>query len=263
MRHGFPCVRGSKLITLTHSFVPGRRVFRLVCGALAATTLAFGAAWSPAAGAAQGVPIEAPPTDPQDASPRAEAAIAASTVFAEVADTVFVAARNDHSCLITAVGAVQCWKRNQYGQLGNGSNVSSSIPVQVAGLLTGLKLLALCSHHSCAVTVNGTVQCCGRNADGQLGSGGVGNSSTPVNVALLKEVIAIAAGEVHSCALDEGRGQRYGEATYCWGDNAYGQLGSGAAISSPEPLGLIFFAASPLALGKHHNCAVADQGGQR
>jgi alpha-tubulin suppressor-like RCC1 family protein len=232
-------------------------VFRFVCAALAMMLpVLFAAAARPFPAAAQGVPVEPAVADvSSSASPLDSAAIAAGAVFTEVADAVSVAAGSEHSCLLTSSGAVKCWGRNQFGQLGNGTNASSRIPVQVAGLTSGVKKIALGSSHSCAITANSTVQCWGRNSDGQLGNGSVGNSPTPVTVALLTSVFMIAAGEAHTCALDVSGGQKFGEAT-CWGDNAYGQLGDGTTTDRLIPVSVADLqnTGRSMSAGARHTC---------
>ena len=38
-----------------------------------------------------------------------------------------------HTCGVTTAGVTYCWGLNEHGQLGNGSNAGSGIPVLVAG----------------------------------------------------------------------------------------------------------------------------------
>src|SRR5437763_1024729 len=62
-----------------------------------------------------------------------------------------------HSCALLPAGTVQCWGRNVYGQLGDGSTLNRSLPVAVNGL-TGVVAIATGGAHSCALLVNGTVR---------------------------------------------------------------------------------------------------------
>jgi alpha-tubulin suppressor-like RCC1 family protein len=46
--------------------------------------------------------------------------------------TRMIAAGGSHTCALSKTGAVHCWGMNSYGQLGDGSNASSPVPVRVA-----------------------------------------------------------------------------------------------------------------------------------
>ena len=112
---------------------------------------------------AQGEPID--PPLPAPLCIHRDASFAAGAVFSEEADAAFVAAGNEHCCLLTSLGAVKCWGRNNFGQLGNGTMVASSTPVQVSGLTFGDKRIALGANHSCAITDDGAVQCWGSSQE--------------------------------------------------------------------------------------------------
>src|SRR6266436_3846546 len=97
-----------------------------------------------------------------------------------------VAAGGLHTCMRLPDGTVQCWGRNNFGQLGNGDgnfNNIASVPVAVVGMggaghLTNALAVAARGYHSCALLGDGTVRCWGRNADGQLGDGTVADPAT-------------------------------------------------------------------------------------
>lgn len=164
------------------------------------------------------------------------------------------AAGQDHTCARLADGSVKCWGKNDYGQLGDGTLTSSSVPVKVGGLATAVAV-ANGSAHSCALLAAGTVQCWGRNQLGQLGSGTLTDSRTPVTVSGITTATSLAAGDNFTCArLTEGP-------VKCWGQNVSGQLGNGTTTSSSTPVtvGGITTATSVVS-GTSHSCALLAGG---
>jgi alpha-tubulin suppressor-like RCC1 family protein len=117
---------------------------------------------------------------------------------------------------------VQCWAqpfgwgRNNLGQLGNGTNTNSNVPVaaSTSGALAGKTITAIAAgeSHSLALASDGRVYAWGANVGGQLGTGITTYYNTlPVAVSTSgalagKTITAIAAGAYHSMALtSEGR----------------------------------------------------------
>lgn len=81
-----------------------------------------------------------------------------------------VSAGGSHTCAILGDRTVQCWGRNQYGQLGNETTLQSrSTPVDVLDL-EGAVDVAAGSGFNCAVLEGGGVACWGLNTQGQLGA---------------------------------------------------------------------------------------------
>ena len=131
------------------------------------------------------------------------------------------------------------WGDNTYGQLGNGNNTSSSVPVAVdmTGVLAGKAIRAISAgmYHCLVLDSEGKLYSWGYNAEGQLGNGSFVNSNVPVAVDMTgvlagKSVTDIAAAQDHNLVLStEGL-------PYTWGDNAFGQLGNNSTTASAVPI---------------------------
>ncbi len=151
-------------------------------------------------------------------------------------DAVAIAAGWTHSMALKSDGTVWAWGLNAHGQLGNGTRIDYSIPVQVVGLdgnglLADVQAISVGLRHSLALTSNGTVKAWGRNSWGQLGNGTYLHTQsycmTPLTVrgaggeGFLSNVVAISAGHYHNLALlSDGT-------VWAWGSGESGQLGDG------------------------------------
>jgi alpha-tubulin suppressor-like RCC1 family protein len=161
----------------------------------------------------------------------------------------------EHTCARLSSG-VRCWGANNTGQLGDGTTIPRSTPVEVSGLPRGIVGIELGFEFGCAVTDDGEAWCWGSNSGGQLGDGTTTFRPTPVRVMGLPAAVSeIATGQSHTCArlVD-------GEAV-CWGSGADGQLGTGATSSSLTPVPVLAPAAvTRIAAGDRHTCAAFADG---
>lgn len=109
---------------------------------------------------------------------------------------------SDHTCAVTTSGGAKCWGRNNRRQLGDGTAVNRSTPVDVTGLTTVVMTLSAMYRHTCAVTTSGAVKCWGENDYGELGDGTNAVRWTAVDVTGFTSGVAqITAGHNHTCAI--------------------------------------------------------------
>jgi len=181
---------------------------------------------------------------------------------ADLTTAVVLKSGGNHTCAVLQSTKVVCWGRNQQGQLGIGDvGPGLSIPTPVPGL-SGVTAISLGLDHSCALIQNGQVYCWGWNRYGQVGMGAVGDTAyitRPQLVADVANVVAITAGDNHTCVL-----QRSGDMR-CWGDNYSGQLGVSTVVgdTATSPTAALVTGVQnvvAIAAGGAHTCALLQRG---
>ena len=162
----------------------------------------------------------------------------------------YVGGKN-HGCLITAPNvtpssAVYCWGDNSDGQLGNGTNTDANQAVLVADngafTNTGVARVYAGGNSTCAIKNAGQLFCWGANNNGQLGDGTTQDRNVPTPLVAPFNVTGsvlssggVAMSDTHTCATASTSG--YG--LYCWGDNAFGQIGDGTTQDRLAPTAVI------------------------
>ncbi|WP_165371476.1 RCC1 domain-containing protein [Pseudolysobacter antarcticus] len=164
-----------------------------------------------------------------------------------------IAAGTFHTCALTTTGAVQCWGKNDLGQLGDGTQTDRSTPVPVTGMGSGIAAIATGDKHTCALTTAGAVKCWGSNSNGQIAAGNLAYTTTPIQpTGLTAGISAIAAGSLHTCVITTGG------ALKCFGANARGQIGDGSLVDRNTPFDVLYLDSGVVAVdaGYQHTCAL-------
>lgn len=78
-----------------------------------------------------------------------------------------IVAGKNHACAINSNGGVECWGRNYWGELGDGTIVNRNIPVVASGLSTGTVSVTASKSRkgfgsTCALTSSNQVKCWGK-----------------------------------------------------------------------------------------------------
>ena len=163
----------------------------------------------------------------------------------------------EFTCSLMSNFSAYCWGANNFGQLGDSTNIDSLVPVKV-NIQQSIIALSSGESHTCAILINQDVMCWGRNNVGQLGDNTLFDNSTPIvsQIPLGKKTVQIDAGNSHTCAVIEN-----GE-MFCWGLNADSQLADGTTTFKKVPVKSQFppgIGAVLVASGDSHTCIVSNQ----
>ncbi len=118
----------------------------------------------------------------------------------------------------------KAWGPGVDGQIGDGVPFDSPVPINYAGLTSGVRQVVTGGLHTLAVLADGTVLASGYNGYGELGDGSYTERLSAVPVLGLTGVIQVAAGSNFSLAL------RWDGTVWAWGANFRGQLGDGTGV---------------------------------
>ena len=167
-----------------------------------------------------------------------------------------------HACWLTGTGTAACVGDNTLGQLGDGTSnpAQTARTVQMPTGVTAYTQLALGGLHTCGLTATGAAYCWGYDQIGQLGDGTANSTATAVAEQAPAGVhfAHLGAGQVHTCGVTAAG------AAYCWGDNTFGQLGSGSAdLQDSVPVAVQLpggVALAQIAGGGSFTCGLAGDG---
>lgn len=123
-----------------------------------------------------------------------------------------IAAGEAHSLAIKSDGTVWAWGRNNFGQLGDGSNTNSSTAIQISSF-SGVTAIAAGDNHSLAAKSDGTAWAWGRNNNGELGDSSYTHRNAPVQISGITGITALAGGRFQSMAA------KFDGTVYRWGND--------------------------------------------
>ncbi|MFO0551141.1 MAG: protein kinase [Polyangiaceae bacterium] len=153
---------------------------------------------------------------------------------------------------------VDCWGLNDQHQLGLGDVTPRDKPTALSAFPSNVVKLASTDAATCALLSGddagkGAVYCWGGNSFYESASETDEDVSTPKPVAGLSQVIDIATGQGHFCALDvKGSVQ-------CWGNNLYGQLGR-PKLRRGLPMSVQLPPAKAIRAAINNSCALTKAG---
>ena len=141
-----------------------------------------------------------------------------------------VSAGGNTTAAIKTDGTLWVWGYNYSGQLGDGTTVDKSSPVQTVAGGTTWKQVSTGGNNTAAIKTDGTLWIWGYNNVGQLGNGTTVDKSSPVQTVsggtTWKQV---SAGGGTAAIKTDGT-------LWMWGDNEYGQIGDGTTVDKSSPV---------------------------
>ena len=171
---------------------------------------------------------------------------------------IAIAAGMDHSLALDTEGKVWTWGCNTYNALGDGSTTHRSAPRQVVGIEERVTAIAAGERCSFALTEGGDLWAWGYNNQGRLGLGDTTNEGLPQRMDLDAKIVAVATNCLanHTLILLEDGTIRG------FGDNGYGQLGTGEKADSTVPVQTVGIEGNvtAIAVGTSHSLALTNAG---
>jgi len=179
---------------------------------------------------------------------------------------VAVTGGNGHACALTGDGFVECWGDNRWGELGLSSTSCfgptcspEPLPGAVVAVNGATAVSAKGAAFSCAVLLDGSVQCWGDFPGRSVLTGGkVPNTAPPVTIPGVSTTPrGLEVGYTHACAIAPDQ-----TAVQCWGSNYNGALGDGTEddVTGPVTVRGLGAPVVNMSVGGFNTCAVLGDG---
>jgi len=134
---------------------------------------------------------------------------------------------NQHTAGITSTGALFTWGNNATGQLGDGTTINKSSPIQIG--TRSWTSVSAGPGFSAAIDITGALYVWGTNGNGNLGDGTVVNKSSPVKIGSSSWSKVSLGNNMMNAITISG-------ALFTWGIGTTGQLGDNTAVSKSSPI---------------------------
>jgi alpha-tubulin suppressor-like RCC1 family protein len=142
---------------------------------------------------------------------------------------VLVTSDFTHTCAVLGDATLYCWGKNDEGELGQGdpfpgdqsTNADALVPVPVPG---SYRAVETGQGHTCAIRLDGTLWCWGRNTEHELGESDNIQIRSPIQVGIDDDWLGVEAGQSHTSGL------RQDLSAYSWGQNTGFEAGGGAPL---------------------------------
>jgi len=169
-----------------------------------------------------------------------------------------IKAGTKYACGIMGNGSLWSWGRNDQGQLGQGDQQDRMNPARV-GSFADWESVSSGKLHTCGIrrtaAGQGLLYCWGANQVGEVGDNSTNMRTSPTAVAGA-DWVEVVTRNIGTC------GRKSDQGLWCWGYNAYGQLGLGHNQYSVKIPAQVSPGSKWKSIGVavNHSCGVKDDG---
>jgi len=154
---------------------------------------------------------------------------------------VMIKAGDSHGVAYSEAKKLFTWGINFGGQLGDGTTVNKSLPVDITlnvslGIDETIAMIVARYNYTLVLTSKGKIFAWGNNSNGNFGNGNYTNSLIPIlvtpnfDLGVGEKIVYITAGEFHTLALSSDY------RIFIWGSNIYGEFGTTSPSKSNVPI---------------------------
>ncbi|WP_413585092.1 UVB-resistance protein [Bdellovibrio sp. HCB274] len=176
------------------------------------------------------------------------------TVINSSVESIGLHGDGSHACITLTGGQLSCWGYNNYGQVGDRTQVTRLVPTMISS--KNIKQVVVGGGGTCSVSTYGELRCWGEHSSrGSLGAG------TPTSRYILsplmileKDVVKVVMSYSGGCALMSTG------ALKCWGKNDFGQARPDNTTDQPSPYEVFASGVKDVAVMDSSSCYLNTEG---